>query len=330
MTNSTTDTIHDDPAAIEQDIRRTQDEMSRTVDRLGDQLTMKNLFNGLLDKADENGVDAQYLIDGARRNPMALGLIAAGAIWLVSDKDSKFPSVSSRGGKAKGLDDDINFDGRDIHHRDYVSHMSTLELGADEDSTAYQRRRDQHRANFLMCERKPDEDESGFRQRLDDLTEKFREKRHAWSDSVSQAGSSGSQSVQQAGQAAQRAASQAAGRVQGLYDSNPLIGGILAAAVGAALGSTVPISRKEQEALGDIGEDARNLVSEQKEQLTSKAMEKKDELLEKADEKLEASSGSQSGQTEQPGQSGMAAQPVGSASPAQGQDRPFIISETTR
>ncbi len=69
--------------------------MSRTVDRIGDQLTMRNLFNALLDKADENEVDARYLVEGARKNPIALGLIAAGAIWLVSDKDSRFPTFKS-------------------------------------------------------------------------------------------------------------------------------------------------------------------------------------------------------------------------------------------
>ena len=85
------DTTTQDPEAIERDIRRTQEDMSRTVDKIGDQLTVKNVFNALLDKADESGVDAHYLVDGARRNPMALGLIAAGLIWLVSEKDSKIP-----------------------------------------------------------------------------------------------------------------------------------------------------------------------------------------------------------------------------------------------
>ena len=68
MTNTTM--TNDDPAKIERDIRRTQDDMSRTVDKIGDQLTPRNLLNGLLDKADENGIDARYLVDGARRNPL--------------------------------------------------------------------------------------------------------------------------------------------------------------------------------------------------------------------------------------------------------------------
>ena len=321
MTNTTmTDSpTSSDPAAIEQDIRRTQDEMSQTVGKLGDQLTMKNLFNALLDKADENGVDANYLVDGARRNPIALGLIATGAIWLVSDKSSRFPSMSSSRKSADKAGDEFDLEGRDIHHRDYVSHMSSLEMRDGEDPMAYQRRRDIHRASFLMCEPKPNEDESSFRQRLDDLTDKFREKRRAWSDSISNAGSSASHSGQQIAGTAQRTASRAASRAQHLYDGNPLIGGILAAAVGAAVGAGVPISRKEQETLGDLGAEARDMVSEQKQQLTSKAMEKKDELLEQADQKLQSSSPQDRQRQPSPEGAGMARE----------QDA-FIISEKTR
>lgn len=314
---------NNDPAAIEQDIRRTQDSMSRTVDKIGDQLTMKNLFNSLLDKADENGVDAHYLVDGARRNPMALGLIAAGAIWLVSDKDSKFPSLPSGRGKT-GAKGQFEYDDADTHHRDYVSHMSSLEMRDGEDPAAYQRRRDTHRASFLMCERKPDEDEHGFRQRLDDLTDKFREKRRAWSDTASQAGSSAASSAQSMANTAQQTASQVSGRAQQMYSSNPLIGGIIAAAVGAALGSGLPVTRQEQEKLGDLGAKARDVASEQTNQLIDQAKDKKDELVEKADQKIQSSSPTNPGQqsnhvsgSSEDGQSGPS-------------DRPFMIAEPTR
>ena len=325
MTNSTiTDSpTNDDPATIERDIRRTQNEMSQTVDKLGDQLTMKNLFNALLDKADDNGVDAHYLVDGARRNPIALGLIAAGAIWLVSDKNSKLPSMPS-GKSNRGRADESGSDTSDIHHRDYVSHMSSLEMRDGEDPIAYQRRRDLHRATFLMCERKPDEDEGSFRQRLDGLTDSFREKRRAWSDSISEAGSSAADAAQQVARSAGEAARGAGSRAQDLYDSNPLIGGILAAAVGAAVGSGIPISRKEQEVLGELGSEARDVVSEQKDQLTSKAMEKKDELLEKADQTLQSSAGSQ--QQPHTGQQGGSS----NQGETQGSTEPFIIAEPTR
>ena len=274
MTDST-----QDPATIEQDIRKTQDEMGRTVDRLGDQLTLKNVFNALLDKADENNVDARYVIDGARRNPIALGLIAAGAIWLVSDKDAKLPNIKGR----KAAPDNHDRVG-DVHHRDYVSHMSSVEMREGEDPMSYQRRRDLARANFLMCERNPDEDDHSFRQRLDSMTEKFREKRHAWSESSSEAGAT----AKQKGRAA-------VGRAQDLYTTNPLVGGILAAAVGAAFGSTLPITRQEEEKLGGIGGKARELAGEHAGQLADEARKTKDALLEKADQKLQPSDKTQQG-----------------------------------
>jgi hypothetical protein len=305
----------DDPAAIERDIRRTQDEMSRTVDQIGDQLTPKKLFNALLDKADENGVDAHFLIDGARRNPMALGLIAAGAIWLVSDKDSKFPSMPKGKFKSGGRDFEDDGSDFDVHHREYVSHMSSFDMRENEEPTAYQRRRDLHRANFLMCERGHDEDDSSFRKRLDELTDKFREKRRAWSDSASQAGSDASFRARQT-------ARQASDRAQDLFAGNPLVTGILAAAVGAAVGSTIPVSRTEQEKLGGIGGKARDMANEGKEALTSQAIEKKDELLEKADQKLQQSSEGQAQQSSGGGQQG-----GGESSSA---SQPFMLPEGIR
>ena len=274
----TDDDASRDPDAIERDIRRTQDDMSRTVDKLGDQLTARNLFNALLDQVDQNGIDARYLIDGARRNPIALGLIAAGAIWLVSDEESKFPSFGSKPKMRERPASDRH--SGDVHHRDYVTHMSSIEVREGEDAEAYQRRRDLHRATFLMCERKPNEDDSSFRQRLDEMTDGFRQKRDAWMDSASETGSA-------AVGKAQQLASQASTRALDMYGSNPLIGGLLAAAVGAALGSIIPVSRTEEEALGDIGAKALDVASDQKERLASKAMEKKDELVDQIDHSLQ-------------------------------------------
>jgi ElaB/YqjD/DUF883 family membrane-anchored ribosome-binding protein len=259
-----------DPAEIERDIRRTQDEMSQTVDRIGDQLTPRNLVNALLDKAEANNVDARALIDGARRNPIALAMIAGGAIWLVSESDAKLPSIGrSNSSSTKPVGDQ--------HHRDYVAHMERVEWRDGEDPQAYQRRRDLARANFLMCERRHDEDETSFRQRLDDLTEKFREKRQAWTDQGGRAFSS-------AGQSAGATLRSAARGAQDLFSGNPLIGGLAAAAVGAILGTVIPITETEEQQLGGIGEKARDFAAQHKEELTEAAREKKEELLNKVED----------------------------------------------
>jgi hypothetical protein len=60
----------------------------------------------------------------------------------------------------------------------------------------------------------------------------------------------------------------------------------LAAAVAAVFGSALPVTRKEQETLGSLGQQARDLISEQTDQVTAQVREKKNELLDKADAKL--------------------------------------------
>ena len=265
-------------------------------------------------------------MSSCRPSHLALGLIAAGAIWLVSDKDSKFPSMPSRGKKPQaGTKDELDIDGSDVHHRDYVTHMSSLEMRDGEDDLAFQRRRDIHRANFLMCERNPDEDDTGFRQRLNEMTDKFRDKRRAWSDSVGQTGSAASHRTQQL-------ASQASGKAQDLYGSKPLVGGMLAAAVGAAFASAVPVSRQEKEKLGILGLKARDMASEQKDLLISKAMEKKDELPEKADEKLQQGQPKQSRQPEPAVQAGSPTESISLGGSDQGPapDGAFILPERNR
>jgi uncharacterized protein DUF3618 len=273
-----TDQTYQDPADIERDIRHTQEQMSRTVDAIGDQLTPRNLLNALLDKADSNNVDARMLLDGARRNPLALAMIAGGAIWLVSDNDAKLPKFERH-----AHEPDAGF-GVDPHHRDYISHMERVEALDGEDPSSYQRRRDAARANYFMVERSHDDDDHSFREKLDKAAEAFRNRRHAWSDSAAQAGKS-------AVGGGRAAAGSVANKSQQLYSSNPLIGGLVAASAGAFLGSLLPESEAEQQALGSLGEKARNVASEQADHLMSAAREKKDDLVAAAEERVAPATG---------------------------------------
>jgi hypothetical protein len=267
------DRTHEDPAQIERDIRRTQEEMSRTVDAIGDQLTPRNLLNALLDKADSNNVDARMLLDGARRNPLALAMIAGGTIWLVSDNDAKLPKFE------RNASEPDTGPGLDPHHRDYVSHMERVEMRDGEEFAAYQRRRDAARANYFMIERAHDDDDHSFRQKLDHAAESFRNRRHAWADSTRQAGRT-------VAGGSRNAVGSAVGKGQQLYGSNPLIGGLVAAAAGAFFGSLLPETQAEHQALGGLGEKARTAASEQADQVVSAAREKKDDLVATAEDRV--------------------------------------------
>ncbi|MBI1403115.1 MAG: DUF3618 domain-containing protein [Porphyrobacter sp.] len=265
------------PDEIERDIRATQAEMSRTVNRIEGELTPRNILDALLDKADENGVDSRYLIDTARRNPLALGMIAAGGLWLVSDADAR-PSALGihRSTSGKGHDHDSH----DWHpeHRSYVEHMSRCERQQGEDDAAYRRRRDDARASFFMIEQRHDEDEGGFRKRLDEATDRLRERRqHA------------SERTRDLARRSRERTRETASDIKEFYFDNPLVSGLAAAFVGAVAGSALPSSRTEESYVGGIGEKAIDSAKHKARQAGEKAHERKDEMVDRADERISTS-----------------------------------------
>ena len=266
------------PEQIEADIERTQDEMSRTVDRLGDQFTPRNLMNALFDKAEENDIQARQLYDGARRNPLALGMIAGGLLWLVSDHDAKPSSFTSNGNgfDPDDYDDDYGDSNADRYHRSYVDHMAGFERLDNEDDSAYRRRRDLHRGNFLMIEQRHDEDESGFRRRLDEATDSMRTKR----DDLAERARSARDSARSRGRAGMQ-------KVKSTYRSDPLIGGALAAFAGLAAGLAAPASSREREMMGQQASRVLDTAKHKAEDAAQHAREKKDEAIDKAESRMQ-------------------------------------------
>jgi ElaB/YqjD/DUF883 family membrane-anchored ribosome-binding protein len=289
----TDNTIERSPEEIERDIRSTQEDMSRTVQQIEGELTPRNIFNSLLEKADQNGVNARYVIDVARANPVALGIIALGGLWLVSDVDAR-PSALGLG---KGRSDKLSAGGQsdDIwhpDHRSYVDHMARCEPQDGEDGAAYRRRRDLNRASYFMIEQGHDEDEGTFRQRLDQATDQLRQRRNQASESV--------QALMEQGRERAR---QAVSGAKGFYNENPVVSGLAAAFVGAIAGSALPATRIEEEYVGALGEQALTGVKTKAQQVGEDALHRKDDLVERIDQSFAtagASDGGDAGQDNWP------------------------------
>lgn len=302
MTDTTTADTRT-PEEIERDIRTTQAEMSRTVEQIGGELNARNVLNSLLDKAEDGGIDARFLLDGARRNPLALGMIAIGGLWLVSEADARPSALGLKrsGSSDSGVDSDAFANGTtassssfwnrksgDWHpdHRRYVDHMATCVPEAGEDDAAYRRRRDLARANYFMIEQGHDEDHGAFRQRLDAATEKAR---NTWSRT--------GEKTQALARGTRDRSRAMASDMQDFYTDNPLLMGIGAAFVGAVAGAMLPATRTEEQYVGSLGEQALGAANEQVRKVSQAARQKKDDLLAKADEKVGADSQSQSRST---------------------------------
>ena len=315
------------PDEIERDIRATQRDMSATVNKLEEQLTPRNIMNTLLDKSDENGIDGRYLLDQARRNPIALGMIAVGGLWLVSDSDARMTSVKSgfglrSGSKNKSRSNRYHPD--EDFHAGYVEHMRLCEHRADEDWEAWRRRRDQHRASYLMVEPRHDEDEHSFRKRLDEATESMRQRRDSAAEQARNfatktyegAANAAHQTYDGAGRLAHDAyegGQQLASKARRAYSENPMIGGLAAALVGAVAGSLLPVTRTEEEQFGRMGADTLDMAKDKARQAGNQAkdvahnaaehaLDKKDELVDKADQQMREG-GQSSGSGQSSGQS---------------------------
>jgi hypothetical protein len=77
---------NEDPAAIEQDVARTQDQMGETVQKLEDKLNPRDITRSVLgDEAMDWTEEAFHL---AKENPLPVAMIVGGAVWLVATSRS--------------------------------------------------------------------------------------------------------------------------------------------------------------------------------------------------------------------------------------------------
>ena len=285
------------PDEIEREIRATQRDMSDTVNQLEAQLTPRNLLNSLLDKADQNGIDTRYLLDTARRNPLALGMIAVGGIWLVSDNDARLTSLKPNGASRSGFGG--GYDADDGFHRGYVEHMGRIEHQPEEDLDTYRRRRDYARGSYLMIEQRHDEDEHAFRDRLDKATDRLRERREQMADSARELAQSAYEGASNIARQTSDQTEPIASKVRRNYDDNPLLGGLFAAFAGALAGGAIPVSRTEEEQFGRMGARALDQARDTARQAGEDAREKKDELVDRADRQVRESEPPGDGSAEQ-------------------------------
>lgn len=85
MTANSTDNRSDE-AAIENEVRRTQDEMGETVNKLEEKLNPRDMARSAL--GDEGTDIAKEAVEVTRQNPISVALIAIGVIWLLATSRS--------------------------------------------------------------------------------------------------------------------------------------------------------------------------------------------------------------------------------------------------
>lgn len=313
--------------AIERDIERTQNSISDTVEQLQERFSPRALMNSII--GDDDGSDK--LVNAAKTNPLGVALLGAGALMLASGRTGSsigtgISSLTDRiGGRSNNRG--VPAEPSDPHHRSYLSHMNAVSHAEGESADDYRRRRDRARSSYFIIEQGHDEEESAFRTRLDNAGEALRSRTAAFGDMLSSGGQSigdgASSAADWVGDTASSAGSslrsggrRASAKAQAGYQQSPLVGGLIAAAVGAILGAVIPETSYEDEMLGDYGDAARakagdladtakSKASELAEQGKAKATDAAKTALDKADSKLDATTSGASSTTTPTGTSSL-------------------------
>lgn len=304
--------------AIERDIEKTQNSISDTVEQLQERFSPRALMNSVL---GDDGDGSDKLVNAAKTNPLGVALLGAGALMLASGRtgssiSSGVSSLTDRiGGRSNNRG--VPAEPSDPHHRSYLAHMNAVNHMEGEHADDYRRRRDRARSSYFMIEQGHDEEESSFRKRLDDAGEALRSRTAAFGDMLSSGGQSVSDGASSAagwvgdtasstGSSLRAGGRRASAKAQAGYEQNPLVGGLIAAAVGAILGAVIPETSYEDEMLGEYGDAARSKAGELADTAKSKASDLAEQgkakaadaaqtALDKADSKLDdAKSGSMS------------------------------------
>ncbi len=306
--------------AIERDIEKTQNSISDTVEQLQERFSPRALMNSVL---GDDGDGSDKLINAAKTNPLGVALLGAGALMLASGRTgssigSGISSLTDRiGGRSNNRG--VPAEPSDPHHRSYLAHMNSVNHMEGEGADEYRRRRDRARSSYFMIEQGHDEEESSFRKRLDDAGEALRSRTSAFGDMLSSGGQSLSDGASSAADWASDTASstgaslrsggrRATAKAQAGYEQNPLVGGLIAAAVGAILGAVIPETNYEDEMLGEYGDAARSKAgeladtakakaSDLAEQGKAKAADAAQTALDAADSKLEGAKSGGAGTT---------------------------------
>ena len=216
----------DDTDQIERDLAQTRARMDRRLDDLGDRLQPNQLVNdALAHVTGGNGADfTQTLIAKAKANPVPAALAAVGVAWLMASSQNK---------AAVGRTEP-----------DLPTRLRSAEAGVvklrDEHPDVHASRLDDARGQVLGVARAASDTAASYGQRIKDAV-------------ASATHSLGEASHDLGGNLARHARS---GRGQS-STGNPLVLGAGAALIGLVAGALLPVSRREEQALGTTADRLR-------------------------------------------------------------------------
>jgi ElaB/YqjD/DUF883 family membrane-anchored ribosome-binding protein len=233
---------HADTDQIEQDLARTRARMDERLDALQDKMSPAQLVNDAFSHigGNDGGAFTENLITRAKANPLAVALVGVGFAWLM------MPNQRA-GGRAAHPADDLSARLRLAENQ--------VQRSDNEHDDAFNERLHLARGRVLGIDRNPAEPSSSYGERITQAIASARQRLRETSHDA-QGGLADAVSGEQFGRGAYTLHQRSRNMAQNTrtsftsLKSNPLALGGLAAVAGLILGSLLPTSDAEENALG--------------------------------------------------------------------------------
>ncbi|GAB5415635.1 MAG: DUF3618 domain-containing protein [Congregibacter sp.] len=272
-------------AEIERDIERDRNDLNSTLNDLKDQFSIDALLRESGGPLKELGGDmSRALARSARQNPMAVMLAGVGIAWMILDRNDRDERDyrRNRGGTlgwygqsadesweapydkfgqagdstpARGSDEDLSLarEGRTGHGQPEDFRMSDEDegglLGAVKDSAASAKQSLADRGESVGSS--VNESVARMQSSLSQVSRRLAEGTESLSAEGRQRVIEARRRALAAREELRKSATRRADSLQDFFDQQPLIGGALALAFGAALGGALPRTEMEDDAMGE-------------------------------------------------------------------------------
>ncbi len=300
-----TDTTTLEQNRIEDNLERTRSRMDARLSELQERLSPGQVLDDLMTyfRGSEGAEFGRSLLDSVKSNPLPAALTGIGLTWLMAANQHPQPATNE-----KLASTGIRTSWRTIGEFD--EHLRSAEAAVvrrtEDDDVIYRERLDEARAKALGVTRTAGESSQSFGQRVQDAisatqgslsqaAQGLGDKANAVKDTVTAAVG---QATNQVGGMVHDAADKVASGAQTIQQmsnnlfatmgDNPILLGGVGLMVGALLGSLVPQSEAEEEALSDLAGTVRSTATGLAQQVVDRGSEVAGKLVEGVQDSAEA------------------------------------------
>ncbi|MBZ0154694.1 MAG: DUF3618 domain-containing protein [Alphaproteobacteria bacterium] len=260
------------PEDIRADIEQTRADMTETVDAIQEKLSPEHIKEQVRSKFREATVGraqdmahraghrtkeiGSTIIDTIRQNPIPAAMVGVGLSWLLIKRPE------GNGG-----------DG----------HYQTAEEYSPETETAEY----ETTAGEYRMRKRAEELSTSAREKTQQVKEQVKEKTQQMKERATQFREQARGQMQRVGSMAQERAQQTRGQFNSLLESNPFALGLAALAIGAAIGLSIPETRKERDLMGEASSDLRGKAKEAAQETMQKVQRVAEEATRTAKEEAQ-------------------------------------------